>query len=157
MSAALRELALGAPLALLGIWLSAMDIRQGILPNRLVLALGCSAVLLAPLRGMGSWDAGCGFLVGGGLLWLLRAVSGGMGGGDVKLGAALGLWLGGEGTLLMLFLAFLFGGIAAAGILLLHRGGWKSSLAFGPFLFVSAWLVYLDAPTMEAWFLWGGG
>lgn len=156
MSAATWELASGAPLALLGIWLSAIDIRLGILPDRIVFALGCIGALTVFLRGMEGMDAGLGFLIGGGLLWFLRAVSGGMGGGDAKLGAALGLWLGGTGTLLMLFCAFLFGGIAAAGILLFHRGGRKSRMAFGPFLFVSAWLVYLYEPVMESLFLLEG-
>lgn len=156
MSAAMRELAFGMPLAMLGIWLSAFDIREGILPNQLTSALGCIGALTIFFRGMDGMDAGLGFLIGGGLLWMLRVISGGMGGGDVKLGAALGLWLGGTGTLLMLFCAFLFGGIAAAGILLFHRGGRKSRMAFGPFLFVSAWIVYLYEPVMVNLFLLGG-
>jgi prepilin signal peptidase PulO-like enzyme (type II secretory pathway) len=56
-----------------------------------------------------------------------------IGGGDVKLAAALGLWTGHTGILPALFVAFLLGSLW--GIVLLLRGyGRKAKLPFGPCL-----------------------
>ena len=73
---------------------------------------------------------------------------GGMGGGDVKLSAAVGLWLGVEGSLLFLLLAFVMGGIIS---LLLLAAGVKNrndAVPFGPFLCVSAFITVLYAPLL---------
>ncbi len=58
----------------------------------------------------------------------------GMGLGDAKLIFVLGLWLGLAKMLLLLYLAFLAGGLVAGFLLWRHRARWKSRLAFGPFL-----------------------
>ena len=59
---------------------------------------------------------------------------GGMGAGDVKLSALMGVFLGWKLVLAALFLAFLSG--AVTGILLLAAGlkGRKDPIPFGPFL-----------------------
>jgi len=140
----------GAPLALGIIVLSGYDVRQGILPDVWVLLVAAGAGFYR-LCFVSDWTSALlGLCVGGVTLALLRWLSrGGLGGGDVKLGAALGLWLGAEASLLMLALAFVLGGVAA--LVLLLAGTRKRTLPFGPFLGVAAWLVYLfGAP----WLLW---
>ena len=71
---------------------------------------------------------------GGGLFLLVYRLSrGGMGGGDVKLAAAIGAWTGLPAVLPALFAAFLLGSFAA--LFLLCRGaGRRATLPFGPFL-----------------------
>ena len=72
--------------------LAVVDVRTGYLPDRLVLPLGALGLLLSALgvlAPLASSLAGAAF--GGGLFLLVYRLSrGGMGGGDVKLAAAIG-------------------------------------------------------------------
>ncbi len=126
------------------LFLSAIDIRQGMIFNRFLipmagtgLLLDLTGMLIPPLEG---------FLAGtsGGLLFFLIrwASRGGMGGGDVKLAFVLGLWLGFANLAVALFLAFLTG--SAAGLLLLFRyRSLQLRLPFAPFLSLGAWTAAL--------------
>ncbi len=116
--------------------LTRIDLAEHRLPNRLVVP-----ALLAGVVGLGlSW------LVSGapplipllagaiyaGVLFVL-ALFGGMGMGDVKLSAALGLAAPTVAIALgSPLLAFLFGGVAA--VIVLIRRGRRARIAFGPFL-----------------------
>ncbi|MEO6116786.1 MAG: A24 family peptidase [Pseudolysinimonas sp.] len=113
-----------------------VDLAEHRLPNRLVVP-----ALLAGVVGLGvSWLvsgvpplvpllAGVGYAA---VLFVL-ALFGGMGMGDVKLAAALGL---ASPTLAIALgsplLAFLFGGVAS--VIVLIRRGPRARIAFGPFL-----------------------
>ena len=66
-------------------------------------------------------------------LWLLSR-GGWIGSGDILLGAAAGLLLGLQMTLIALFFAYLMGAIAAFLLILLRLVNKDSTLAFGPFL-----------------------
>jgi len=78
-------------------------------------------------------------LIGGGVFFLLAlATKGALGGGDVKLIAALGLWFGGEGLLNVVLAGTVAGGAAA---LLLIAAGKKqrdSYFAYGPYFALTA-------------------
>lgn len=76
-----------------------------------------------------------GLLVGGGILYFIAWISrGGMGGGDIKLAAGLGTFLGWENTLIMLGLSFLFGGVMGTVLLLSGKKKRKDPIPFGPFI-----------------------
>lgn len=68
------------------------------------------------------------------LLLITLVIPGAFGGGDIKLMAACGLFLGWKITLISTFLGFFFGGIWAAGLLLTGKAERKETFAFGPFL-----------------------
>ena len=100
--------------------LALLDARHFWLPDRLTLLLAVTGVLLAgPMLGTSLVDRWIGALVGGGALallaWLYARARGreGMGGGDPKLVAATGAWLGWQALPLLLLLASL-GGIVWA-------------------------------------------
>ena len=82
----------------------------------------------------------------GGTFVVLAALSilgrGALGGGDVKMMAVVGLWLGKE-VILTLTTGFILGGVAAVVLLLLRRGGRKDFFAFGPFLIIGTLLGWL--------------
>ncbi|GBG54883.1 type 4 prepilin-like proteins leader peptide-processing enzyme [Sporomusaceae bacterium FL31] len=85
-----------------------------------------------------------GALIGGGLLLIIAMASrGGMGGGDIKFAAALGLWLGWQYTLMTLLLAFILGGVFGVIILALKIRGRKDVIPFGPFIAIGAWISLL--------------
>ena len=61
-------------------------------------------------------------------------VPGGFGGGDIKLMAAAGLFLGWRGSLLAAVLAFGAAGVYSLYLLISRKAGRKDAFAFGPFL-----------------------
>lgn len=92
-------------------------------------------------------------LSAGGFMCLVRLFSrGGLGLGDVKLAAVIGLYLGYSDTLLALFLAFLLGGLVASFLLLTRRAHSRTMLPFGPFLVAGALGAMLVAD--ELWHLY---
>jgi leader peptidase (prepilin peptidase)/N-methyltransferase len=122
-----------------------VDVRSHRLPNRLVvpgIALGlvCAAAewVITGIPPMSQLIAGVAYAA----FLLLLCVTGGMGMGDVKLGAVLGLasWLPFVGVTSPV-VAFLSGGVAS--VILLARHGRGGRIAFGPFLLAGFWAAVL--------------
>jgi prepilin peptidase CpaA len=91
----LRTVLLLLPMfALLG-WAAIQDVRTRRIPNWLTLALAASGILKSFVTrgGISPAEAGLGLLVGFAIPFLLFAL-GALGGGDVKLLAGIGAWLG---------------------------------------------------------------
>lgn len=138
------------------------DIRWYLLPNRLVYPFLGLAFIQVFLKGA-VFDGGIGvfqeafwgLVIGGGIFYLLFQVSGGkwIGGGDVKLGALLGLLVGGPAaSFLLLFIASLLGSMVSLPLLASGRLNRKSHLPFGPFLIVTGIIVYLFSNTIIEWY-----
>ena len=73
-------------------------------------------------------------LVGGGIFLILAAVTrGALGGGDVKLIAALGIWLGPHRLFNVIITGCIAGGIVALIMILLNQKDRKSFFAYGPY------------------------
>ena len=130
------------------ILISLIDYKTQIIPDGLVGVIAVSGALYNLLYvPQGVVDMLFGGAVGFVVMLLIFFISrGGMGGGDVKLSAAVGLWLGVEGTLLFLLLAFIMGGVIS---LLLLVSGVKSkgdAIPFGPFLCLAAFVTVLYQP-----------
>ncbi|MDD5092383.1 MAG: prepilin peptidase [Candidatus Wallbacteria bacterium] len=126
------------------------EITLGGLAAALLFQIGIS--VLAPelqehFYSAGAVGAMLGALSGGGLLYLIAAVSrGGMGGGDVKLAAMLGALYGVKIIMIALFLSFIFGGLIGALLLLFRIKGRKDFIPFGPYICLGT-LVTLFAGT----------
>jgi leader peptidase (prepilin peptidase)/N-methyltransferase len=126
-----------------------IDVRSHRLPNRLVVpgaalglvcaAAGWATTGISPVPQLIAGVAYAAFL-------LLLCITGGMGMGDVKLGAALGFasWLPFVGVTSPV-VAFLVGGVAS--VILLARHGRGGRIAFGPFLLAGFWA----AVVLVAW------
>lgn len=68
-------------------------------------------------------------------MFLITLIStGAFGGGDIKLMAACGLFLGQKLTLVSAAIAFIAGGIYGIVLLIRHKANRKTHFAFGPFL-----------------------
>ncbi|NLM46289.1 MAG: prepilin peptidase [Firmicutes bacterium] len=135
-----------------------IDLDHMVIPNCLVLLL---AVFL-PARLLAGeiffLQAVAGMLLGGGFFFLLASLSrGGMGEGDVKLAAMLGLWYGWKLLLPLIFLAFLGGGAFGVILLALKVKRRKDAIPFGPFLVLAAFLVSMWGKQIIAWYLRTGG
>ena len=82
---------------------------------------------------------------GGVFLLFAVASKGALGGGDIKLIAALGLWLGSEKLLNVVLVVTIAGGLAAVLMILLKKKDRKSYFAYGPYFTLSA-IYFLLAP-----------
>lgn len=67
---------------------------------------------------------------------------GALGGGDVKMMAVVGLWLG-QDVVLATVIGFILGGVGAVALLLLRKAGRKDFFAFGPFLIIGVLVAWL--------------
>ena len=138
-------------LALLYILLAVtlIDLEHRIVPNTLVAAgliiglLFYLPVLLSLVTDVPAWllidrqplDALLGFVVGGGLLLIIILVSrGGMGAGDMKLMAMIGLFVGLRGVAVVLLAGFIFGALVGIAMMILGHATRKSALPFAPYL-----------------------
>lgn len=112
------------------------DYRDRRIPDKLVLALltvgivsGVTMPEISPLSRLAGFFAASLPLFG-----IAMVCRGAFGGGDIKLMAAAGTFLGGKLILSALIFGLLGGGAYAGVCLLLRKKGRKEKFAFGPFL-----------------------
>ena len=146
--------------------ISFIDLDHMIIPDRITLpgiALGLVAgTLLLPRW----WDSVVGLLVGGGILYFMAWSSPylvgkeGMGGGDIKLLAMIGAFLGWKPAILTIFFGGLLGavvGVTLMGVRVITR---EAYLPFGPFLSLGAVVAILYGQEILTWYgnlVSGGG
>lgn len=95
-----------------------------------------------------------GLLIGGGFFLFVAVVTkGAMGGGDIKLMAALGFLFGSAQTLLLMFLSFIIGGALSSLLLLFKIKKRKDYIPFGPFICISAFVVVFWGDKILNWYL----
>jgi leader peptidase (prepilin peptidase)/N-methyltransferase len=132
------------------------DLRFYIIPDELSLGGAVLGLALAFLPGAPTIvEALVGALVGGGVLWVVAIVGTwafrkeAMGGGDIKMLAMIGAFLGWKGALLTIFLG------ALAGTVVFVPLAWKTDrlVPFGVFLAVGAALALTLGDDLLAWYL----
>jgi leader peptidase (prepilin peptidase) / N-methyltransferase len=142
---------------LLGWWLLALawiDLERWVLPDVLTLPLIVMGLLAAALFDPGDLlDRTLGVLLG---YLALRAVAviyrrlrgrDGLGGGDPKLLAAAGAWVGASALPQVILAAALLALVTAGALRLIGiRLHARSALPFGPFLALAAWALWLMGP-----------
>ena len=153
---------LAAPFLGIMLAVAVIDARHRVVPNRIVypsLALFAVAIVVGDLAGGGvdALDAGLGLtLYGLPLLLVAVAVPQGMGMGDVKLAALIGLVLGSFGLSYVGVAAgvgVIGGGIGALVALALLGAGRKDQIPFGPFLAGGAVVATLLGPRIADLYL----
>ena len=77
----------------------------------------------------------------------------GMGGGDIKLIAMLGAWLGWKAIPLILFSSSLIGAVIGGGLGVITKRGLRSKIPFGPFLSLAALIYLFFGPELINWYL----
>ncbi|SHH15961.1 prepilin peptidase [Geodermatophilus nigrescens] len=142
-----------------GVLLSVIDLREQLLPNRVLLpAVAGALVLLTVAAAAGDrWDdllrAVLAGAAGYGVLLALVLISpSGMGMGDVKLAGLLGLllgWLGWAVVLVGFLLGFLFQAVLGLALMAAGRAGRRTELPFGPALAAGALAAAVLAGTWQ--------
>jgi leader peptidase (prepilin peptidase)/N-methyltransferase len=128
------------------IWI---DVRHQIIPDVISLpgiVLGFVFSLASPAL---SWQSSLiGLLLGGGVLYAIALLyylwkkQEGMGGGDIKLLAMIGAFLGWQALPFVIFASSLTGSLIGIGAMIKQKKGGKTRIPFGPFLSLAA-LAYL--------------
>jgi leader peptidase (prepilin peptidase) / N-methyltransferase len=132
-----------------------IDLEHQIIPDVITLPGIVTGVAANLATGAVPWgDSVIGALAAGGLFFaIILASGGGMGGGDMKLAAMLGAFLGWQLTLVAIFLAVVGGGAVAIAVLGAGRVGRKDPIPFGPFLAVGGAAALLWGPRLLTWYL----
>jgi leader peptidase (prepilin peptidase)/N-methyltransferase len=137
-----------------------IDLDHRIIPDVITLPgipIGLAASfgpgLISPLEAL------IGMLAGGGSLFLvawgyqLITKREGMGGGDIKLLAMIGAFIGWKGVLFTMFTASLTGTLAGMALIFRRRGDMKLAVPFGPFLAVGAIAYLFLGPELISWYI----
>lgn len=120
------------------------DIEQQIIFDK-QLALFAMFGLLRSLLFSLPWEQHLLAALAGGLSFLLLAIltRGGIGGGDIKLIAALGLWLGGEALKLTALGGIMIGGLWALCAILVKKKKRTDFIPYAPAFIIAAFAVYI--------------
>jgi leader peptidase (prepilin peptidase)/N-methyltransferase len=136
-----------------------IDFDHQIIPDRITLPgipLGilCAATVLPT----GLLNSVLGVLLGGGLLWFMAWISPylfgkeGMGGGDIKLLAMVGAFLGWEPVLLTVLVGAFAGSVTGLSLIALKRLRRDQYLPFGPFLALGAVVAMFFFREIKSWY-----
>ena len=140
--------------------LFAIDLEHHLLPNAITLP-GIVVGLLCEHRpaARASSTRSSASLIGGGVLWLIGEAyyrySGqeGMGGGDVKMLAMIGAFLGWKLVLVTLVLSSVVGSLIGLLVIAMKRGGMKYALPYGTFLALGALAASLVGERLINWYV----
>ena len=138
---------------LAAITLADLDLR--VIPNRILIAgavIGAPLVILADPGSAAERAISVG-AAGGALFIVAFAYPRGMGMGDAKLAALMGLYLG-RAVAPALLLGFLAGAIVGIGLILRHgSAARKQAVPFGPFLALGGAICLLAGDAIVDWYL----
>jgi len=149
------EIALGLVFVTVLAAVTLTDLERRVIPNKILLAGAVAAVAIAAVADPGSLpERAIAALAAGGLLFLAAlAYPRGMGLGDVKLAATMGLFLGRDVAPAIL-IALLAG--ALVGLAMIAREGMaarKRAIPFGPFLALGGVVGLLAGDQLVEWYL----
>ncbi|MEJ2724174.1 MAG: prepilin peptidase [Deltaproteobacteria bacterium] len=137
-----------------------IDLHHKIIPDVISLpgilaGLGISFLKLTPV----SWlESLIGILAGGGFLYLVAVLfewltaREGMGGGDVKLLAMIGAWMGWTALPFIVLISSVTGTLIGGASLLMARKGVRTRIPFGPFLALGALIYFFFGSELVSWF-----
>jgi leader peptidase (prepilin peptidase)/N-methyltransferase len=153
------RLAVYWPLAAVLTVLAFIDLDERIIPDRITLPGIAVGLVAAPLLGLTTFPQSLiGAVVGGGALYAIGFLGGlafgkeSMGGGDVKLAAMLGAFLGWRSTILLLFAAFLMGAVVGIGIIARKGRDTDRTVPFGPFIAAGALVAMVWGERILDWY-----
>jgi leader peptidase (prepilin peptidase)/N-methyltransferase len=142
------------------ITITVIDLFHQIIPDVISLpgiGVGLLASLVIPHQTF--FNSLIGMLCGGGSLFLVATLyqwwfkREGMGGGDVKLLAMIGAFLGWKSVILTILLSSLIGSITGIMIMVLKGKNFKYAIPFGPFLSVGAVISLFYQNEIISWYL----
>ena len=158
------EALMGIVLTLSLVSITMIDFDHQLIPDSIVLPLmwiGLAMSLFSPLAGsetlfISSRDAIIGALAGylslWSIYWLFKLITGkeGMGYGDFKLLAAIGVWLGWQQLLTVVLMSALVGAAVGLSLIIFRGRDRQIPMPFGPFLAAAGWIAMLWGEKIKA-------
>jgi len=137
-----------------------IDFRHQIIPDAISLPgipIGFAVSFINPAI---SWQSSAiGILLGGGILYAIAVgyylftKREGMGGGDIKLLAMIGAFLGWQSLPFVVFGSSLLGSVVGIGAMLKQKKGGKTVIPYGPFLSIAAMIYLYYQPEIRELFI----
>jgi len=149
------ELVLGLLFVTTLLAITLTDLDRRVIPNKVLLVAALTGVAVAALGDPSSLPerATAATAAGGGLFLVALAYPRGMGLGDVKLAAVMGLYLG-RSVVPALLVALLAGSLVGLGLIARHGAqARKRAIPFGPFLALGGVVGLLAGDQMIDWYL----
>jgi leader peptidase (prepilin peptidase) / N-methyltransferase len=122
-----------------------IDLRHQIIPDGISLpGIPAFFFLAVFFMNLTVWESLLGILIGGGCLFMIAFLyeiitkREGMGGGDIKLLAMLGAFLGWKSLFFILFVSSLLGAVVGVSAMIIKGQDMKYAVPFGPFLSIAA-------------------
>ena len=141
--------------------ITVIDLYHQIIPDVISLpgvVIGLLGSLIIPQ--ITFWSSLIGVLSGGGSLFLVATVyqwlfkREGMGGGDVKLLAMIGAFLGWKAVILTILLSSFIGSIIGITVMFIKEKDFKYAIPFGPFLALGAVISLFFGENLISWYLY---
>jgi leader peptidase (prepilin peptidase)/N-methyltransferase len=133
---------------------SFIDLAHMIIPDAVTLPGIVVGIAISSLpSSIGFANAVAGACLGGGIFFLIVSVyPAGMGGGDVKLIAMIGAFVGWQAVLATIILGAFCGAVSGLTLILLGLKGRRDPVPFGPFLAIGGTAAMLWGEALLAWY-----
>ena len=137
-----------------------IDLDEQIIPDEISLpgiVIGFVLSFIVPY--ISYFNSILGTIVGGGIIFLIALVGlaifkkEAMGGGDVKLSAMIGAFIGWKYIMISLFIGFFIGAIAGILLILLKIRNRDDLVPFGPFIVLGSFITILWGKNILSWYL----
>lgn len=138
-----------------------IDLKEQIIPDNITLSgivIGFASSFI--LKDMTPLNSLFGIVSGGGTLFLIaygyerfRGIEG-MGGGDIKLLAMCGAFLGWKAVIMTIFIGSFVGAAAGILVMLLQKKDTKHPIPFGPFLSIGSITYLFFGDSLIKWYLY---
>jgi len=136
-----------------------IDLNEQIVPDVISLpGIGVGLILSFFVPYLSFINSALGVVVGGGIILIIALVGSmifkkeAMGGGDVKLAAMIGAFLGWRYTIISLFLGFFLGDLAGIFLILSKIKSKEDMVPFGPFIALGSLITLLWGEKIIAWY-----
>jgi leader peptidase (prepilin peptidase) / N-methyltransferase len=144
--------------------IAVIDIDTGLILNKIIFPMMVAALLINFLVAPWGWPSG--FFGAGALSGLLGGAAGfilllivalivpqGMGMGDVKMAALIGMATGFPLVFVGLFCGIVAGGLVAIALVVFRKRGRKTTMPFGPYLALGAMITLVWGTDILGWYL----
>jgi leader peptidase (prepilin peptidase)/N-methyltransferase len=135
------------------------DLSHKIIPNAITFpGIFVGLISAATVLPLGLLNGVLGLLVGGGILWLLAWASPylfgkeGMGGGDIKLLAMIGAFLGWKPALMTIMVGSFLGSVVGVTLIAARVIRREDYIPFGPFLVCGALVALFFGQSILSWY-----
>ena len=131
------------------------DLRWYLILDKVTIPAGIVVLLFNLALGFNLWNLLISGIIGGSFFLVQFLISKGkwVGGGDIRLGALMGLILGWPYVMLAIFLAYIIGSVVAIGLLISKKKKWGSMVPMGIFLSTATIIILFWGEFILNWYL----